>query len=702
MSKNILLFLLLAVSALTAQKTTSDQLAQFDFQKLQARLEIRPEQQEVLGSVHFTFAILEQADTLKIDGRKMEFSEVLLNGEKARFYTDDTGIYVLSTFAPSVSNELDLKYTAHPESAMYFINWQDKTPEAAREVWTQGQGKYTSNWLPSFDELREKLEFDITYIFPKSYQLIANGLLKSRSENDSLITWQYDMEKPMSSYLVGMAAAQFDSLTENAASGVPLKMYFRKPEAGKAEATYRYSKEIFDFFEKEIGVPFPWQNYKQLPVVNFLYGGMENTGTTIFAESLMTDSIGFNDQNYVNVNAHELAHQWFGDLVTEHSGKHHWLNEGFATYYALLAEKEIFGEDYYYWKLYQTAEQLKEASDSGKGQAVLRTGNNSLTYYQKGAWVLHMLREQVGDATFREGIKNYLNHYSFQNPTTEQFLTEMELVSGQDLEQFKKDWLEQSAFKASQALESLKRSEFIQQYLQVAGLREFPLEDKKELLREALDFPVNDYTGQEAVHQLQGENSQVAYDLYEKALESGNLYVRQAVAQTMENIPQTFKKQFEGLLDDDSYITKEISFFKLWSQFPESRAAYFKKLKEVEGFYNKNVRMLWLTLNLVTPDYEPGKNADYYQELAGYAQKWQPIEIQQNAFSYLYQISAFNDASLESVILGTGNPNSGFRNYCRQLLQELLKSQEYRERLEALAEGMDAKAVSYLQSKLSP
>lgn len=335
----------------------------------------------------------------------MEFSEVLLNGEKARFYTDDTGIYVLSTFAPSVSNELDLKYTAYPESAMYFINWQDKTPEAAREVWTQGQGKYTSNWLPSFDELREKLEFDLTYIFPKSYQLIANGLLKSRSENDSLITWQYDMEKPMSSYLVGMAAAQFDSLTENAASGVPLKMYFRKPEAGKAEATYRYSKEIFDFFEKEIGVPFPWQNYKQLPVVNFLYGGMENTGTTIFAESLMTDSIGFNDQNYVNVNAHELAHQWFGDLVTEHSGKHHWLNEGFATYYALLAEKEIFGEDYYYWKLYQTAEQLKEASDSGKGQAVLRTGNNSLTYYQKGAWVLHMLREQVGDAAFREGIK---------------------------------------------------------------------------------------------------------------------------------------------------------------------------------------------------------------------------------------------------------------------------------------------------------
>lgn len=114
-----------------------------------------------------------------------------------------------------------------------------------------------------------------------------------------------------------------------------------------------------------------------------MYAGMENATTTLFSESFFTDSIGFIDRNFVNVNAHELAHQWFGDDVTEKSSKDHWLQEGFAAYYALLAEKEIFGEDYFYFKLYQSAEKLKSNSDQGKGQALLNPKANALTFYEK-------------------------------------------------------------------------------------------------------------------------------------------------------------------------------------------------------------------------------------------------------------------------------------------------------------------------------
>ena len=121
---------------------------------------------------------------------------------------------------------------------------------------------------------------------------------------------------------------------------------------------------MFDFLEEEIGVRYPWQNYKQVPVKDFLYAGMENTSATIFSDAFVVDSTAFVDKNYVNVNAHELAHQWFGDLVTETHGTHHWLQEGFATYYALLAEKDIFGDDYYYHKLYETSQQLVKAQET--------------------------------------------------------------------------------------------------------------------------------------------------------------------------------------------------------------------------------------------------------------------------------------------------------------------------------------------------
>src|SRR5699024_1837491 len=120
------------------------------------------------------------------------------------------------------------------------------------------------------------------------------------------------------------------------------------------------------------------------------------------------DSIGFIDHNFVNVNAHELAHQWFGDLVTEKSSASHWLQEGFASYYALLAQRKIFGDDYFYFKLYQSAKKLKARSDKGKGQSLLNPKANSLTFYKKGAWALFVLNEKLGDAAFKRGIKAYL------------------------------------------------------------------------------------------------------------------------------------------------------------------------------------------------------------------------------------------------------------------------------------------------------
>src|SRR5690606_27719789 len=143
------------------------------------------------------------------------------------------------------------------------------------------------------------------------------------------------------------------------------------------------------------------QEYKQVGVQDFLYAGMENTTLTIFSDSYMVDSIAQKDQSYFNVNAHELAHHWFGNMVTETESTHHWLQEGFATYYALLAAKEIIGDDHFYLELYKSAMDLEAQAP----ESLLNPKASSLTFYQRGAWVLVALRETIGDRSFKKTIK---------------------------------------------------------------------------------------------------------------------------------------------------------------------------------------------------------------------------------------------------------------------------------------------------------
>src|SRR5690606_32240713 len=166
----------------------------------------------------------------------------------------------------------------------------------------------------------EKVEYDMDISFDKTYQVIANGTLVATKELNGVKKWSYNMDRPMSSYLLAFAIGDYHMKEIESSTGVPMNLYFYPSDSTKVEPTYRFTTKIFNFLEKEIGVPYPWQNYKQIPVRDFLYAGMENTGATIFSDSYVMDSIAFKDRNYVNVNAHEMAHQWFGNLVTEVDG----------------------------------------------------------------------------------------------------------------------------------------------------------------------------------------------------------------------------------------------------------------------------------------------------------------------------------------------------------------------------------------------
>ncbi|UJH92283.1 hypothetical protein LZ575_06985 [Antarcticibacterium sp. 1MA-6-2] len=237
-----------------------------DFKAVSAEVTVLPKEEMVTGSVEYSFQVLKETDSIYIDARNMEVTKLQVNGNVADFSNTGSRIWVKKKFFPSEENIINLEYSATPKQALYFINWNaPDSLNAMKQVWTQGQGKNTSHWLPSFDDMAEKATFSMKISFPEDYKVIANGELKNRKAiNDSLVQWHYAMEKPMSSYLVAFAAGDFEEAKIPSNSGISLINYYEPTDKNKVEPTYRYSAEIFEFLEKETGVDYPWQNYKQV------------------------------------------------------------------------------------------------------------------------------------------------------------------------------------------------------------------------------------------------------------------------------------------------------------------------------------------------------------------------------------------------------------------------------------------------------
>ncbi len=401
----------------------------------------------------------------------------------------------------------------------------------------------------------------------------------------------------------------------------------------------------------------------------------------------MVDSTGFEDRSYTNVNAHELAHQWFGNLVTAESGKHHWLQEGFATYYALLAEKEIYGEDYFYSKLYESAQQLKFASRTDT-IPVLNAKASSLTFYQKGAWALHVLHEEIGDKAFKKAVKKYLKKHAFQTVNTPDFFAEIKKVSDYDLNNFSKVWLETSSFNTQQANSLLYKNKSIQVLFEVEKLKSKPLSEKEEFFAKTLQSDVYFSVKEAIVNQLKEEDFQDKARLLSLALETKNVQVRQAVAATLNEIPESFRVQYETLLDDKSYQTQEIALYNLWNNFPEQRSQYLDKSKDWQGFNDYNLRTLWLSLALSTADYAADKEA-LVNELINYSSINYEANTRQNALEKLLAFNIINDEVLQNLVSATTHHMWQFSKFGRENIRKLLKNKEMRVSFERILPNLN-------------
>ncbi|WP_395063957.1 M1 family metallopeptidase [Flavobacterium sp.] len=647
------------------------QTTKVDFISVNGVIDLNFNKKSVSGRVDYQFKINKTTDTIRIDAKSMKFYNVSINNKLVKFLNNNKELLLFDGLKIG-SNKLTFSYYANPKQTLYFTGIQENF-----QIWTQGQGKYTSYWLPSFDDVNEKVIFNLNIIFDSDYHVISNGKLqKNNLENEAIKSWNYQMKKPMSSYLVMLAIGKFDHKTDTSKSGIPLENYYKPIDADKYQYTYKHSKAIFDFLEKEIGVKYPWQIYRQIPVEDFLYAGMENTSSTLFAQDFVVDESGFNDRNYINVNAHELAHQWFGDMVTAKSGKHHWLQEGFATYYALLAEREVFGEDYFYYSLYKNSMLLRKEAKTDT-IPILNEKASSYSFYQKGAWALHVIRETIGEKKFQKAVKNYLKKYKFKNVETADFLNEIAKVSDFDIVKFQKEWLEDYHFQAEKVNELLKKNEFIRTLFEIQAQKNKSYKEKEVYFTEIMKSNGFYALKSEIIYQIAAVPFNEKEKLIRLAMLTNDIEIRQAVAETITTIPIEFKLEYESLLNDKSYDTKQIAFLNLWKNFPDNQAGYLDIAKNWMGKNDKELRITFLTLYQFFKDANPDLKAIYWNELQEYTSPQYESSIRQNAIENALLIEPKNEIILKNLVNGTTHHKWQFVKYCRDKIRELLKKQEY-------------------------
>jgi aminopeptidase N len=669
--------------------TFSQQTKSVDFLTCEAILFPNVKEKSISGNIRYVFNVLKDIDSIKIDSKNIEIFQVNVNDRDVDYVLTNTHLILYKGYKKG-ENFVYIKFKARPKQTLYFTGSDENL-----QIWTQGQGRYTSHWLPSFDDVNEKVVFNISVYFHEKYKVISNGkLIQSTIATQSIEKdrfWGFQMQKPMSSYLVMLAIGNFEKQETKSKSGTPLEFYIDKNDVAKFEPTYRYSKQIFDYLEQEIGVKYPWKIYRQVPVRDFLYAGMENTTSTIFAQDFVVDSIGFNDKNYINVNAHELAHQWFGDLITAQSGTHHWLQEGFATYYALLAEKEVFGDDYFYNELYDYALQLRSAAKTDT-IPVMNEKASSLSFYKKGAWALHTLREDIGAKNFQKIVKNYLKKYQYKNVITDEFLAEVKkVVKTFDIENFKKTWLETSGFDMVLAESYLVKNKSVSAYIQLTKEKK-DLDNYKAILQSETYFPIKQYI----FYKLGNTPFEDKKELIEIGMKQ-NLYVRQAIAETVTKIPVEFKAQYETFLDDASYNTKEIALVNLCKNFPEDKDKYIRKIYVFGETKDKSLHMTWLGL-AINSEKDDYIKSYMYRVLVEYSSNRYESSIRQNAIEVLLKLNPNDVNAIISLFDGTTHHKWQFTKFCRDTIREKLKNPEFRNKVEELAKTADEKtAALYLK-----
>jgi len=371
--------------------------------------------------------------------------------------TDANSVWFPTVDSPNEQFTIFIEYVAQPYKlgekgielkagrGMYFIDPYDKNGVKPVQMWTQGETDANSVWFPTVDSPNEQFTQEIYITVDERYTTLSNGLLKSSEVNpDGTRTDYWQQDKPHAPHLVMVAAGMFEVSYDDWG---PLKLsYYTVPEfSSSVRKVFGKTPNMMSYYSKQFGVDFPWEKYAQMVVYDYTSGAMENTTAVIYYDGYYADEYDLLDRNYDETIAHELAHQWFGDLVSCESWAHLALNESFATY------SEYLWYDHEYSR--EAADRLQQEYLFSYLNEFVYKSEPIVNYYyddaddmfdshryEKGGCVLHMLRDYMGDEDFFAGITHYLKMHQYGSAEMDNFRLSLEKISGEDLNWFFEQW----------------------------------------------------------------------------------------------------------------------------------------------------------------------------------------------------------------------------------------------------------------------
>jgi aminopeptidase N len=436
-----------------------ERLRLFDIRHVKGELTLDPQANagagEVRGTVTHTVApIYPGLGTLTIDcAKELKVAKVVTGPkEKPRPCTfearGETLVVTLDrTYAANEVFELAVTYAGTPKQGLYLVPADPADPGRPVCYWTQGEADETHHWLPCYDFPNDRATSEMIVTVPRPLRVLSNGKLVATKDNpDGTVTDHWRMDVPHVSYLISLVATEF-TVAHDTLGDLPVDYYVLKNhDEATARRAFGKTPKMIAFYEQVTGQKYPYPKYAQAVVPEFTQGGMENISATTMNEFLLGDATSFLERDSDSVVAHELAHQWFGDLLTCRDWPHVWLNEGFASYFDPLWTEHDEGDDAFRLQM-DGALRGYLMTDSFVRRAIVEPRYRDTMQlfdgvtYSKGACVLHTLRGLVGDDAWWRGIKQYVAKHREQVVETDDFRRAMEAASGRDLTWFFDQWV---------------------------------------------------------------------------------------------------------------------------------------------------------------------------------------------------------------------------------------------------------------------
>lgn len=345
-------------------------------------------------------------------------------------------------------------FEGKPRKGLYFVGPDQAYPDKPVQIWSQGEVEDSHFWFPVYDYPNDKATSEGYYTVNSDFTVVSNGRLVGVEDHPASHTKTYHwmQEVPHSTYLISVVVGKFEKYTEQAGN-LPVE-YYVPPGTGREKAlrSFHETPDAIRFFASKIGIPYPYPKYSQVAVHDFVFGGMENISATTLTDHTLHDDGSEPQISSVDLVTHELAHQWFGDLLTCADWSHIWLNEGFATFWADLYREYRFGEQEYRYALYQEESRyLEEDRQRYRRPMVTAFYTDPLdlfdrSTYEKGALVLDMLRFVLGDDRFFAAITQYAKSHAAANVVTDDLRKAAEQSAGEDLGWFFDEWTTKAGY----------------------------------------------------------------------------------------------------------------------------------------------------------------------------------------------------------------------------------------------------------------